>query len=105
MELQQALSSCAMDTYNEALDKALTTETNPLRVGLIKSDDKKKDSKGGEHKSGEKNSKNSESCPRCDKVHLGRQCFLRHVRCYACGENRHKEKDYPKNKEAPLTGN
>lgn len=57
--LQQTLISCAMDTYNEVLDRALTTETNLLHVGLIRSDDKKRDSKGGEHKSGGKNSKDS----------------------------------------------
>lgn len=105
VELQRALNSWTMDTYKEALDRALATETNLLRVGLIRSDDKKKDPKGGEHKLGGKNSKDSEPCPQCDKVHLGRQCFLKHVRCFICGENEHKEKDCPKNKEAPLTEN
>ena len=61
--LQQALNSCTMDTYNEALDRALTTETNLLCVGLIRSDDKKKDLKGGEHKSGERIPKTVSSVP------------------------------------------
>ena len=71
VELQQALSACAINSYNEALDRALTTETNLLRVGLIRLDDKKKDVKGMEHKSGGKNFKDRDSkpCPRCDKVH------------------------------------
>jgi len=69
VELQQALSSCVVNTYNEALDKALTTETNLLRVRLIRSDDKKRDSKGIGHRLGGKNSKDGEPCPRCNKVH------------------------------------
>ena len=62
MGLQQTLSSCTMDTYNEALDRALTIETNLLRVRLIGSDDKKKDSKGEEQKLEGKNFKDSEPC-------------------------------------------
>jgi len=49
VELQQALSSCDVDTYSEALDRALTTEMNLLHVRLIKSDDKKRYLKGMEH--------------------------------------------------------
>ncbi|XP_052172162.1 uncharacterized protein LOC127788086 [Diospyros lotus] len=69
VDLQQALSSCTISTYNEALDRALTTEMNLLHVGLIRSDTKKRDSKGTEHKSGGKNFKDSKPCPRCNKEH------------------------------------
>ncbi|XP_052177545.1 uncharacterized protein LOC127791600 [Diospyros lotus] len=103
--LQQAISSWNLDTYNEALDRALSTETNLLRVGLIRSDEKKKDPNGGEYKSDGRNSKNNEPCPRCNKVHSGKQCFQRLVRCFTCGEEGHKEKDCLKNKEAPPIGN
>ena len=69
VELKQALSLCAVNTYNKVLDRALTTETNLLRVRLIRSDDKERDSKGIEHRSGGKNSKDGEPCPQCSKVH------------------------------------
>ena len=94
-----------MDTYNEALHRALTPETNLLRVGLIRADEKKRDLKGTEHQSRGKNFKDSKPCPRCDKVHPGKNCSQGYITCFACGENGHKKKDRPKNKEALLTEN
>jgi len=105
MGLQQALSSWTMDTYNEALHRALITETNLLRVGLIRADEKKRDLKGTEHQSGGKNFKDSKPCPRCDKVHPGKNCSQGHITCFACGEKGHKEKDCPKRKETLPTEN
>ena len=91
VELQQALSTCVIDSYNEALDRALTTETNLLHVGLIRSDDKKRDSKDVEHKLRGKNLKDGKLCPRCNKVHPGRNCFQGNITCFSCGKDRHKE--------------
>ena len=105
MDLQKALNVCAFNANNEELDRALTTKTNLLRVGLIRSDEKKRDSKGMEHKSGGRNFKDAKPCPRCDKVHPGKNCSQGYITCFACGEKGHKEKDCPKNKEAPSTGN
>ncbi|XP_052207947.1 uncharacterized protein LOC127811811 [Diospyros lotus] len=105
VDLQQALSSCTINTYNEALDRALTTEMNLLRIGLIRSDEKKKDSKGTEHKTGGKNFKDSKPCPRCNKEHPGRNCSQGHITCFSCGEKGHKEKDCSKKKDVPPTGN
>ena len=63
VDLQKALSECAIDTYNEVLDRALTTKMNLLFVGLIRSDEKKRDSKSMEYKSGRKNFKDGKLCP------------------------------------------
>ena len=66
IELQQALSTWTVDSYEEALNKSLTTENNLLRVQLKRSEEMKGST---EQKSGNKNLQSSKRCPKCKKNH------------------------------------
>ena len=98
IELQQALSTWTVDSYEEALNKALTTEKNLLRVRQIRSEEAKGST---EQKSGNKNLQSSKRCPKCKKNHPGRKCLAGTSSCYSCGETGHMKSNCPKRKEAP----
>ncbi|XP_052206825.1 uncharacterized protein LOC127811157 [Diospyros lotus] len=86
VELLQALSIWSIDSYEEALSKALIIERNLLQVKLIRSGETKGNS---EQKLRNKSSQNSRQCPKCKKNHLGKKCL-------AGTSNWYYSKNYPK---------
>ncbi|XP_052210336.1 uncharacterized protein LOC127813416 [Diospyros lotus] len=98
VDLLQALSTWSIESYGEALSKALTTEMNLLQVNQIRSGETKGDS---EQKSGNKNPQGSKQCFKCKKSHPGRKCLAGTSICYSCGKQGHISRDCRKRKETP----
>ena len=98
VELVQALSTWSIDSYEEALSRALTTERNLLQVKQIRFEEVKGNL---EQKSGNKNPQGSKPCPECKKNHLGKKCLAGTTVCYSCGEQGYIRRHYHKRKEIP----
>ncbi|XP_052198307.1 uncharacterized protein LOC127805570 [Diospyros lotus] len=98
VSLQQVLSGWDIDTYKEALHRALTIERNLTRVKIIKTEKGSKGSKSGNVTT---QSKDDGKCPRCKKKHFGKKCIMK---CYACGEEGHIGRNCPKIKGTPQVG-
>ena len=95
MNLQQALSTWVVDSYKEALNRALITRRNLLRVRMIKTEEGSKGSKTGNPSL---QPMDEGKCSRCKKKHYGRRCV---VKCYGCRVEGHISRNYSKNKEIP----
>ncbi|XP_052203113.1 uncharacterized protein LOC127808581 [Diospyros lotus] len=98
IEEMPALSTWSIESYEEALSKALTTERNLLQVKQIRSGETKRDSK---QKSRNKNPQGSKQCFKCKKSHSRRKCLAGTSICYSCGKQGHNIRDFRKRKETP----
>ncbi|XP_052187706.1 uncharacterized protein LOC127798285 [Diospyros lotus] len=97
--LQQVLSGWDVETYKEALHRALTIERNLTRAKIIKTEE---GSKSGKLGSPTTQPRDDGKCPRCKRKHPGKRCVLR---CYGCGEEGHIGRNCPKIKAMPQVGN
>ncbi|XP_052197382.1 uncharacterized protein LOC127804547 [Diospyros lotus] len=97
-EMSQVLSGWDIETYKEALYRALTIERNLTRAKIIKSEE---ESKGGKPGSSITQPRDDGKCPRCKRKHPGKRCVLR---CYGCGEEGHIGRNCPKIKGTPQAG-
>ncbi|XP_052197312.1 uncharacterized protein LOC127804483 [Diospyros lotus] len=98
VSLQQVLSGWDIDTYKEALHRALTIEKNLTRVKIIKTEEGSKGSKSGNLMA---QPKEEGKCPRCKKKHPEKRCV---IKCYGCGEEGHIGRNCPKIKGTPQVG-
>ncbi|XP_052172232.1 uncharacterized protein LOC127788161 [Diospyros lotus] len=97
-EMSQVLSGWDIETYKEALHRALTIERNLTRAKIINSEEGRKDGKPG---SSITRPRDDGKSPRCKRKHPGKMCVLR---CYGCGEEGHIRRNCPKIKATPQAG-
>ena len=85
-ELQQALSTWELSTYETALHKALTTERNMLRVQYTKMEETSNKRNDNRSQPIRRDTETLRRCSQCNQFHPEGECAYNLPHCYVCGK-------------------